>query len=336
MVYYLHGDHLNSTTLTTDQSGNIVAEARYLPYGGLRWENGAAVTDFGFTGQRAEAFGLLDYNARYYSPMLGRFVSADTVVPEAGNPQALNRYAYTLGNPLRYNDPSGHQCVEGDMPCWEARWYEAHGYSQVDGNWTFTGNYIFWDTRAFREFALDAGQDNPPIAQWQSDIGAILSTVATSLDYFNFAISATGIGVEALTAMGIEIADPTPGGGTLVGFAGGAVFYNATLNRIENTASAWAALLVIASDLVAENSYYDPDTREFVMGQDTAVSIASLAFGNIPLTPEAITDSGFNFLLMAYDTGRLADKVPTLMEIRIGRRAHRGVPYIRVTAPKPR
>jgi hypothetical protein len=51
---------------------------------------------------------------------------------------------------------------------------------------------------------------------------------------------------------------------------------------------------------------------------------------------EVITDSGFNFLLMAYETGRLSDKGPTFMEIRIGRRAHRGVPYIRVTAPKPR
>ena len=29
-------------------------------------------------------------------------------MPGAGNPQALNRYAYTLGNPVRYTDPSGH------------------------------------------------------------------------------------------------------------------------------------------------------------------------------------------------------------------------------------
>jgi hypothetical protein len=29
-------------------------------------------------------------------------------VPEPGNPQALNRYAYTLNNPVKYVDPSGH------------------------------------------------------------------------------------------------------------------------------------------------------------------------------------------------------------------------------------
>jgi hypothetical protein len=30
------------------------------------------------------------------------------VVPSAGKPQALNRYAYTFNNPLKYTDPSGH------------------------------------------------------------------------------------------------------------------------------------------------------------------------------------------------------------------------------------
>jgi len=53
-------------------------------------------------------FGLYDYRARYYDPVLGRFISADTVVPEPGNPQALNRYAYVYNNPVRYTDPSGH------------------------------------------------------------------------------------------------------------------------------------------------------------------------------------------------------------------------------------
>ena len=41
-------------------------------------------------------------------PKLARFVSADTVTPDPENPQALNKYAYTLGNPLRFSDPSGH------------------------------------------------------------------------------------------------------------------------------------------------------------------------------------------------------------------------------------
>lgn len=43
-----------------------------------------------------------------YSPVLARFISADTIVQAPGDPQTLNRYAYTRNNPLKYVDPSGH------------------------------------------------------------------------------------------------------------------------------------------------------------------------------------------------------------------------------------
>jgi len=62
-----------------------------------------------FTGQREEATtGLYFYNARYYDPALGRFAQPDTLVPDPGNPQALNRYTYVTNNPLKYTDPTGH------------------------------------------------------------------------------------------------------------------------------------------------------------------------------------------------------------------------------------
>jgi hypothetical protein len=47
------------------------------------------------------------YGARFYDGALGRFISPDTIVPEPGDPQALNRYSYVLNNPLRYTDPTG-------------------------------------------------------------------------------------------------------------------------------------------------------------------------------------------------------------------------------------
>ena len=36
-------------------------------------------------------------------------------MPSPGDPQSLNRYAYTLNNPLRYTDPTGHcpMCISG-------------------------------------------------------------------------------------------------------------------------------------------------------------------------------------------------------------------------------
>ncbi len=39
---------------------------------------------------------------------MGRFLSADSIVPQPFNPQSLNRYTYALNNPIRYNDPTGH------------------------------------------------------------------------------------------------------------------------------------------------------------------------------------------------------------------------------------
>jgi len=115
-VTTLHGDHLGSTSLTTDAAGALVARVLYYPYGETRYITGTLTTDYGFTGQRTEAgLGLMDYNARYYDPALGRFVSADTVVPGKGS-QAQNRYMYVGGNPCKYRDPSGH-CAEGDTKC---------------------------------------------------------------------------------------------------------------------------------------------------------------------------------------------------------------------------
>ncbi|MBO9371239.1 MAG: RHS repeat-associated core domain-containing protein [Chloroflexi bacterium] len=51
---------------------------------------------------------MYDYRARFYDPTLGRFLQPDPLVPEPGNPQALNRYAYVYNNPLRYVDGGGH------------------------------------------------------------------------------------------------------------------------------------------------------------------------------------------------------------------------------------
>ena len=124
-VYYLHADHLGSTSLTTCGStncngipnGNVVAQQRYLPYGAERWHSGTLPTDYRFTGQREEATlgSLYDYGARFYSPYLNRWLQPDSIVPQPGNPQSLNRYAYVRNNPLRYTDPTGHrECEDAD------------------------------------------------------------------------------------------------------------------------------------------------------------------------------------------------------------------------------
>jgi RHS repeat-associated protein/uncharacterized repeat protein (TIGR01451 family) len=109
-VLYLLGDHLNSTSLVLNSDGTVDSQGRYYPYGEERWSSGTLPTDYRFTGQRQLAgLGLYQMGARFYDPALGRWLSADTLVPEPGNPQAFNRYSYVRNSPLTLVDPTGHK-----------------------------------------------------------------------------------------------------------------------------------------------------------------------------------------------------------------------------------
>jgi RHS repeat-associated protein len=108
VVYWLVGDHLGSTSLVLNANGTVHSEARYYPYGAERWASGTLPTDYRFTGQRDTGLGLYHMGARFYDAYLARWLSADTIVPEPGNPQSLNRYSWVLGNPLNAVDPGGH------------------------------------------------------------------------------------------------------------------------------------------------------------------------------------------------------------------------------------
>jgi RHS repeat-associated protein len=101
---------LGSTSVVTNQNGVNEENIVYTPYGDRRQDNqNPANVPYKFTGQELDnSTGLYFYGARYYDPMLGRFISADTIVPSAADPQSLNRYSYVRNNPLIYTDPSGH------------------------------------------------------------------------------------------------------------------------------------------------------------------------------------------------------------------------------------
>jgi RHS repeat-associated protein len=105
---YLISDHLGSSSVTINSSGTVTARQYFKPWGEIRYSTGVTPTRFGFTGQRLDETGLMFYGARYYYPVLGRFISPDARIPEPQNAQAHNRYAYSVNNPVKYTDPSGH------------------------------------------------------------------------------------------------------------------------------------------------------------------------------------------------------------------------------------
>jgi len=117
-LYFMLKDHLGSASVLTDASGTAVlgADTRYYPFGEARFSTTPMLTDKLFTGQREiTGLGIYYYGARFYSPYINRFLSADTIVPGYANPQSLNRYSYVLNNPLRYTDPTGHKyCDDHD------------------------------------------------------------------------------------------------------------------------------------------------------------------------------------------------------------------------------
>jgi RHS repeat-associated protein len=114
-VYYILKDRLGSAYATTDASGNVVGEMRYYAFGETRLSIGTMLTDRLFTGQRwIGELSIYHFNARFYSPTLARFLSADTIIQGIANPQNLNPFSYVLNNPIRYTDPTGHMCIEYD------------------------------------------------------------------------------------------------------------------------------------------------------------------------------------------------------------------------------
>ena len=112
-IQYYHGNHLGSASVITDSTGTVKETMEYLPFGGYRvrqdLDGSFPDVNYTFTDQEDDdETGLYNYRARLYDPLLGRFISADSIVPEPGNLQAFNRYSYCVNNPLVYVDPSGH------------------------------------------------------------------------------------------------------------------------------------------------------------------------------------------------------------------------------------
>ena len=63
----------------------------------------------GFTGQESiPSTGLVNMNGRVYDPQVARFLSPDPTIQFVSDLQSYNRYAYAMGNPLRYTDPTGY------------------------------------------------------------------------------------------------------------------------------------------------------------------------------------------------------------------------------------
>jgi RHS repeat-associated protein len=107
-IYY-HLDALGSPVAATDKFGNLEWREEYRPYGERIQNQAAAQTNSRwYTGHAHDnATGLTYAGARYYDPVVGRFMGVDPVGFAETNIQTFNRYAYGNNNPYKYVDPDG-------------------------------------------------------------------------------------------------------------------------------------------------------------------------------------------------------------------------------------
>ncbi|MBI2912546.1 MAG: RHS repeat-associated core domain-containing protein [Chloroflexi bacterium] len=227
-VHYLANDHLGGTAVVMHSDGSLASRMRYYPYG-MVWttELGTGVTaiptDKLFTGQQREGptSGIYYYGARFYSADLGRFLQADSVVPGAGNPQALNRYTYVLNNPLLYNDPTGYfpcpgcdfvkkaaEIISGTTSTivavaksgWELEWWAYQGTTGFLDPWAMRALSMAKQTSA-AVVSVGQGLVSSPAAEFVADY---VSDKAQDVAWFA-AITAVNPGTFPQNAMALSI-----------------------------------------------------------------------------------------------------------------------------------
>jgi RHS repeat-associated protein len=118
----------------TDNDGNVVEANIYGPFGETEFSYKTTLhkvlpekrkellvdpflyssdNRYTYTGQEQDEFGgLIYYNARWYDPEIGRFISEDPAPADPNDPLSINRYIYCRNNPLVYVDPTGELFAE--------------------------------------------------------------------------------------------------------------------------------------------------------------------------------------------------------------------------------
>lgn len=138
---YVHKDYQGSVVAITDDQGVIKQRLSYDIYGARRdvlynhatgfIKPGSSMYDLigaytyngeleaavrqvaldsrGYTGhEHLDGVDLIHMNGRVFDSVSAVFLSADPNIPDASNAFYMNRYSYTLNNPVSYTDPSGY------------------------------------------------------------------------------------------------------------------------------------------------------------------------------------------------------------------------------------
>lgn len=143
-ITYFHNDVSGSPMLATDASGNLLWNESYLPYGERLNDNDDSNNPLWFTGKPYDNDSGLSYmGARYYNPVLGRFMGVDPKGFDTDNVHSFNRYAYANNNPYKYVDPDGRSPLLLIPLAWMGGGALVGGATNAVGQWIMHGT-IKW------------------------------------------------------------------------------------------------------------------------------------------------------------------------------------------------
>lgn len=103
-IYSCHTDHLGRVRRLTDSRGSLVWSADFTAFGDSISQSARVPFSLRLPGQHFDEETGLHYNRfRYYSPVLGRYLSRDPITYLSG----LNFYTYAYNDPINRADPTG-------------------------------------------------------------------------------------------------------------------------------------------------------------------------------------------------------------------------------------
>ena len=110
-------DHLGNTRAVVNQSGTIEQSTDYYPYGLTFNYNNLNKNRYLYNGKElqnqslaGEFFGMYDYGARFYDPVIGRWMGVDPLAQKYSN---ISSYTYVANNPVYFIDPDGREVKPG-------------------------------------------------------------------------------------------------------------------------------------------------------------------------------------------------------------------------------
>jgi RHS repeat-associated protein len=104
-MYFYHNNYLGTPIMMTDDTGTVVWEGDYRPFGEASVNpKSSVVSNFRFAGQYFDEETGLHYNYfRFYDPKTGRYLTPDPIGLKGG----INLYSYAGNNPINLTDPLG-------------------------------------------------------------------------------------------------------------------------------------------------------------------------------------------------------------------------------------